>query len=147
MKERYNLNELAMITSLTTRTLRNYLRQGTLHGEKIDGAWSFTVDEVSAFLDEPAVCQAMRSRHSALVYDFMADAFKQTNRICAIMDYAVDDAESEAIMRFFCECMNDAADVELRCGRERGLTRVILSGGEDQVTGILRRYYSASASD
>ena len=38
MKERYNLNELAMITSLTTRTLRNHLRQGTLTGEKVDGA-------------------------------------------------------------------------------------------------------------
>ena len=31
----YNLNQVAMITGLTTRTLRNHLKQGLLKGEKI----------------------------------------------------------------------------------------------------------------
>ena len=42
----YNLNEVAMITGLTTRTLRNYLKLCLLKGEKIDGNWSFTEEEL-----------------------------------------------------------------------------------------------------
>ena len=35
--EKYNLNDLAMMTGFTTRTLRNYLNQGLLEGEKENG--------------------------------------------------------------------------------------------------------------
>ena len=34
MEETYSLNDLAMMTGFTTRTLRNYLTQGLLNGEK-----------------------------------------------------------------------------------------------------------------
>jgi len=46
----YNLNQVAMITGLTTRTLRNHLSLGTLKGEKIDGNWSFTEEELEAYI-------------------------------------------------------------------------------------------------
>ena len=36
MERKYTLNDLALMTGLTTRTLRNYLVQGFLHGEKRD---------------------------------------------------------------------------------------------------------------
>lgn len=141
MKEYYDLNELAMITSLTTRTLRNHLRQGTLNGEKIDGAWRFTPEDVDAFMSDPAVRRSIRANHNAVVYDFLADAHKPANRACAVFDYAVGLKESAEIMRFYCECANAAADIELRCDRVGGLTRIILSGAEDQIADIVNKYY------
>lgn len=146
MKETYNLNELALMTGLTTRTLRNYLRQGALNGEKIDGAWTFTVEEIEAFMADPAVRRAFESRQNAVVYDFLADDFKRANRICTIIDYAADDAEAEAISQFYCDCARRASDVELRIGRRRDIARVILSGSEDTVMDILRQYYCAPAN-
>ena len=147
MKESYTLNELAMITGLTTRTLRNHLRLGTLKGEKPDGAWMFTPEDIEAFFAVPAARESMEARRNAVVFDFLADRFKRANRACVILDFAVDDGESEAISRFFCESVSDGiADIELRVSRDRGLTRVILSGGEEQVSDILGRYYSRPRS-
>lgn len=47
MEKNYTLNELAMITGLTTRTLRNYLKMNILNGEKIDGIWTFTEEDLN----------------------------------------------------------------------------------------------------
>ena len=142
MKESYNLNELAMITSLTTRTLRNYLRLGALNGEKQGGAWTFTPEDVDAFLSNPAVRKSIETRRSALVFDFLADDYKRANRACVILDCPVDAEESVQLSRFFCESACEASDIELRIGRNRGITRVILSGGEDQVMDMLNKYYN-----
>ena len=142
MQERYNLNELAMITSLTTRTLRNHLRQGTLSGEKVDGAWMFTAEDVDAFMAQPAVRKSIRANHSGVVFDFLADTLKPQNRSCVILDFAVSIAEGEKIVRFFCEQASRSSDIELRCLQMRNGPRVILSGGEQQVADILSRYYA-----
>lgn len=47
----YNLKELSMISGLTDRTLRNYLKMGILVGEKEYGTWNFTDEQVLAFLE------------------------------------------------------------------------------------------------
>ena len=143
MKERYSLNELAMITSLTTRTLRNHQRQSTLTGEKSDGAWTFTPEDVDAFMARPAVRKSIRANHSGVVFDFLADTLKPQNRSCVILDFAVSIAEGAQIAQFFCEQVSRSSDLELRCQQTRNGLRVILSGGEQQVADILKRYYSA----
>ncbi|MDO4865059.1 MAG: helix-turn-helix domain-containing protein [Clostridia bacterium] len=99
MKEFYTLNDLAMITSLTTRTLRNHLRQGTLSGEKIDGIWTFTDEDIQDFLALPAIRQSVEARRNAPVFDFLADNFKRANRACVILDYVTDDREAKELSR------------------------------------------------
>ena len=37
----YSVEEIAKMTSVTTRTIRNYLRNGILTGTKIGGQWRF----------------------------------------------------------------------------------------------------------
>lgn len=143
MKETYNLNDLAIMTGLTTRTLRNHLRQGTLTGEKRDGAWTFTTEDIEAFMENPQIRKLLESHRNAAVFDFLADGFKTANRACVILDYAVDDAEGEAISRFYCDCANrEVSDIQFSYARDRGLSRVILTCGEDQVLGILSQYYN-----
>ena len=39
-----------MITGYTTRSLRSFIKDGSLNGEKVDGVWMFTEDEVSALM-------------------------------------------------------------------------------------------------
>ena len=46
--ETYNLNDLAMMTGFTTRTLRNYLNQGLLEGEKEPGPALFWISPRTA---------------------------------------------------------------------------------------------------
>ncbi len=138
----YTINDLAMMTGLTTRTLRNYIRLGTLNGEKLDGSWRFTEEELERFFADPAVRQTLQAKRHAAVFDFLADTSKKTNRACVILDFAVSDEEGKEISAFFCKKMNsDGADITFSYGRDRGLSRVILSGSEDSVTGMVKAYY------
>ncbi|MBR6185908.1 MAG: MerR family transcriptional regulator [Clostridia bacterium] len=138
----YNLNQVAMISGLTTRTLRSYLKMGILQGEKIDGNWCFTEEDLSAFLDRPAVRQASSAKRNALIYDFLGDTYKKANRICTILDFPVSAEEAKDISSFFCEEITKRGqDIEFRFFSAGQLWRVILSGAEDAVTDILSAYY------
>lgn len=138
----YNLNQLALITGLTTRTLRNHLKQGVLKGEKTDGNWSFTEEELEEYIGDPAVKKAISAKHHAVVYDFLADPYKKTNRICAILDFPVSTEEAMNISAFFCKKINECgSDVEFRFINEKNLARFILSGSEDQVAAFMKAYY------
>ena len=142
MKEQYNINELSMMTGLTTRTLRNYLQKGVLSGDKVDGAWTFSAEDIESFFAEPAVRKAMQAHRNALVYDFLADPFKKTNRVCTIMDFPVSTDEALDIARFFStEIMDHGRDIEFRYINERHYARFILSGSEEQVAGLMKAYY------
>ena len=139
----YNLNEVAMITGLTTRTLRNYLKLNLLNGEKIDGNWSFTEEELEAYIADPSVKQAILAKQHAVVYDFLADPFKKTNRICTIMDFPVSVEEALGIAQFFGKEINDhGSDIEFRYINEKYFARFILSGSEDQVHDLMQAYYA-----
>lgn len=141
--EEYNLNQLSLITGLTTRTLRNYLDQGMLEGEKIDGHWSFTAEEIEAFMAAPAVRRALETKQNALVYDFMADEYKMNNQFCMMMDFAVDHKEAAEIAAFFCSTITEIGeDVRFNWKERRGCARMILSGAEECVMDIVRRYYA-----
>ena len=138
----YNLNEVAMITGLTTRTLRNYLKMDQLKGEKIDGNWSFTDEELEAFMSNPVVKQAIKTKRNAVVYDFLSDPFKRGNRICTIMDLQVSDEEASETANFFSDLVNkNGSDITFSYNQEKGFSRFILSGSEDQVVDFMKAYY------
>ena len=63
----YNINQVATITGLTTRTLRNYLNLGILQGEKEDGVWMFSPEELKSFLEDPRVKQSVTANKNAVV--------------------------------------------------------------------------------
>lgn len=138
----YNLNMLAMITGLTTRTLRNHLKQGLLNGEKTDGNWSFTEEDVDKYIADPSVKQAILAKQHAIVYDFLADPFKKTNRICTIMDFPVSIEEALDIARHFGKEITDhGSDIEFRYINEKNYARFILAGSEETVYDLMKSYY------
>ena len=140
----YSLGDLAMMTGFTTRTLRNYLLQGLLKGEKIDGVWRFTLAQIEAFFAEPYVKEGLRIKHSSAVFDFRADKCKKTKRLCVILDLPLSMKESNRLSAFFCEQMETAADTTFTFDWDNKLGRVILSGAEDQVMKILDAYHAFS---
>ena len=138
----YNLNEVAMITGLTTRTLRNYLKLDLLTGEKIDGNWSFTDEELDAFMSNPVVKQAIKTKRNAVVYDFLSDPFKKGNRICTIMDLPVSDAEALETAHFFCDLINkNGSDIRITTHPDTCFSRCILTGSEARGVAGMKAYY------
>jgi len=142
----YTIDDLAIMTGLTTRTLRNYIKNGVLRGEKAGGKWRFTLEDYAAFLDDPAVRQTLRARANAVVSDFLADTAKKSDAACVILDFAATDEEGERIADFFCDGANRFAGVKFSYSRRRGVSRVILTGDRARVT-ELAAAYDAHAGD
>lgn len=136
----YSLNDLALMTGLTTRTLRNYIKRGVLSGEKIGGDWRFTEDGFAAFLQNADVKRSLRARRSGDVLDFLADTGKRENCACVILDCAVSDGDGAEIASFFCAHV-DGTGVRFTYERDRGVSRVILTGPEQPLAALMREYY------
>ncbi len=142
--ETYTINELAMMVGYTTRALRNYIKLDILKGEKVDGIWRFTPEDISAFVSHPTVKPSIQAKNKAIVLDFLANDGKKENEICTVLDLYVDEAEADEISEFFCNKINSYNCAKIRFSYERNgrHTRVILSGYEDVVMEMLNAYYA-----
>ena len=147
MDRNYNLNEIALMTGFSTRTLRNYLNQGLLKGEKVDGAWQFTAEEIDRFFAEPFVKEGLRIKRNAIVFDFLADRSKQAKSACVILDIPVSMKESKTLSEFFCKQMETALGTVFTFDWNNGSARVILSGAEESVANIMEAYHRMHSDD
>ena len=67
MNETFNIDQLAMMTGFTTRSLRNFIKDGFLQGDKSSGAWRFTEDQIKAFVDHPSISPTITSKKTSSV--------------------------------------------------------------------------------
>ena len=146
MDKYYTLNDLALMTGLTTRTLRNYMKKGILKGERVEGIWKFTKEEIAEFFDNPYVISGVQAKNRAVVFDFLTQNKKQYNEICTIIDLCVGQRKIEEISEFFCEKVGKRNDerIKVTCEKNDAYVRVILRGPENSVMEILNEYYHLS---
>ena len=146
MDKYYTLNDLALMTGLTTRTLRNYMKKGILKGERVEGIWKFTKEEIAEFFDNPYVISGVQAKNRAVVFDFLAQNKKQYNEICTIIDLCVGQRKIDEISEFFCEKVGKRNDerIKVTCEKNDAYVRVILRGPENSVMEILNEYYHLS---
>lgn len=142
MKDSFSIDDMALMTGLSTRTIRSYIADGFLEGDKSSGAWQFTSEQADAFLQNKAVRPTLRSKKNAIVYDFLGAPHKERDMMCVVLDLPSDETGRAAAL--FCKYMCEIeAKAELRFASDRlGKTaRVILSGSDSDVMELLARYY------
>lgn len=132
----YSIADLAEMTGMTDRTLRNYLNAGFLHGEKIDGRWQFTPEQFAEFLQNENLRPALEAKRNSWVFDFLADP--QTPGACVMLDLA--GGPSQEISNFFCEAANNHEGMHMSYHAGSGRARVILTGTERDVLDVLAAY-------
>lgn len=138
----YNIAALTMITGLTDRTIRNYISSGLLQGEKINGLWHFTPEEVESFIADPAVYPSIRAKNHAMVYDFLADNHKLEHLSCLILDLPGADRKEAA--EFFCYAINNGeySNIQFSLDAVRSDPRIILRGATADVIALAQSYYN-----
>lgn len=144
MKETYTIGDVVAITGLSDRTIRNYISQKVLDGEKLDGVWRFTVEQLCTFMNDPNVQPGIRAKKNAIVYDFMAERYRKEQELCLMADLPGED--SQAVSLFFCEQINSGGYQSIRFSFDSlgGHTpRVILKGQPDEVLALMQRFYAA----
>ncbi|MFC1947332.1 helix-turn-helix domain-containing protein [Chloroflexota bacterium] len=93
----FTVEDIAKMTSLTSRTIRNYLKNDTLQGSKIGGQWRFTMENIRQLFDNSTFSNDLSRKNRLRVLNFVNNKIPGNRgdiRICTIIDY-------------FCESQND----------------------------------------
>lgn len=136
----YVINHLVQLTGLTDRTIRNYLSTGILQGEKINGLWHFTPEQVEAFVKHPAVRPSILAKNNSMVYDFLLEDKKKKQEICLILD--IPQADKKAVAEFFCYHISNGGyrDIRFAFDGVMDISRVILKGDATEVLCLVNEY-------
>ena len=138
----YVINHLVMFTGLSDRTIRNYIASGILQGEKINGLWHFTSEQVEEFVRHPAVRPSILAKNNGLVYDFLLDTKKTRQEMCVILDTPC--ADKKTVAEYFCYSINSGGyhNIQFSFDGVMETSRVILKGDAAEVLRLVNEYNS-----
>ena len=138
----YVINHLVMFTGLSDRTIRNYIASGILQGEKINGLWHFTPEQVEEFVRHPAVRPSILAKNNGLVYDFLLDTKKTGQEMCVILDTPC--ADKKTVAEYFCYSINSGGyhNIQFSFDGVMETSRVILKGDAAEVLRLVNEYNS-----
>ena len=141
----YLISHLVLLTGLTDRTIRNYIAMGVLRGEKINGMWHFTPEEVESFVQHPAVRPSILAKNNGMVHGFLVDTNKMKEEACLILD--IPQRDKKEIAEFFCYQISNGGyhDIQLSYDGAGKLSRVILIGNAAEVICLANAYSKAQS--
>ena len=124
----FTLNDVAMLTSLTTRTLRNHLKDGTLRGSKVGGQWRFRMADIENFTLNSPKKQPEIKGNEASVIEYMEERSKTGRQVCSIIDLEVDEQRALAKEFILKDLVNrfDAKNMSYTYEYKTGFARFII---------------------
>lgn len=138
----YTIQQLSILTGLTTRTLRNYLKAEVLQGSKDTGSWRFTQRQVLEFIRHPSVWPSIQAKHHAIVYDFLAGQDTSAHEMCVLLDRRMEEGEAKDMADFFCDAASRRSHIRFAYSYESGKAGYILKGSEGDVRQIMEEFYA-----
>ncbi len=144
MERYYSIKDVATMTGLTTRTLRNYLNLNILCGEKNEGTWQFSEEDIEEFMSNASVQSSIKAKNKSIVYDFLINDFKKTNEICLVLDIPEQAEKEKEIVDYFCEqvsALENGSNIQFVLERQGKIPRIILRGNEKTVMMLMNQYY------
>ena len=140
----YCIGHIVQFTGLTDRTIRNYIANGFLQGEKINGLWHFTPEQVDAFLRHPSVRPSITAKYNGLVYDFLLNPAEEEHRCCVVLD--LPGVNKKEMTDFFCYAIGreDLHNFQFSFDGLDKTPRVILRGNTKEVLRLVNGYYAST---
>lgn len=90
----YSIAEVAKITKLTDRTIRNYLAKGLLKGSKIGGQWRFTVDNIHMLFKNDDFEDDMKNKTKKKIENYFMEQYSDFNNMCTIINLFIKDSNT-----------------------------------------------------
>ena len=85
----YTVEDIAKMTSLTSRTIRNYLKDGSLQGQKIGGQWRFTMENIKQLFSNSIFLGDISRKNRQQVLNFISGTNTDIHgeiQVCTIVD-------------------------------------------------------------
>lgn len=145
----YTVEDIANMTGLTSRTIRNYLKDGSLEGKKIGGQWRFTMKNIEKLFNNGTVTKDINDNHKQQVLDFIDGVntdMRGEIQVCTIVDcYCDDKHKAKELSDKLMTIINENGE-ETKGGarytydyiEEEGKARVTLFGGPAFVINTLK---------
>ena len=116
MEKLFTVDNIAEMTGLTSRTIRNYIADGRLKGRKIGSQWRFTEADIEALFSASGVKAAEpQEAGRSEAADFLRIRKRDSIAVCAVVDYPTDDEEaSKAVLQMLEAAAEDYDDDELQ---------------------------------
>ena len=93
----YTVEDIAKMTSLTSRTIRNYLKDGSLQGQKIGGQWRFTMENIKRLFKNSSFLSDFSSKNKQQILDFIDGVNTDIHgeiQVCTIIDYFCENSKA-----------------------------------------------------
>lgn len=137
----YTIGHIVQFTGLTDRTIRSYISNGILRGEKNNGLWHFTSEQVEDFVRHPAVRPSILAKKNGLVYDFLLETKRAEPECCLILDLPGENEKE--VSEFFCyEISNgDHHNIRFSFDGVEKTPRIILKGDTAEVLRLVNSFY------
>ena len=99
----YTISDIAKLTRLTDRTIRNYLANGSLNGKKVGGQWRFTKDDIKSLFSDNKFEDDMKNKTEKSIHSYYNNQleFLDNNKCCQIIDVIIENKEER--MKMFAE--------------------------------------------
>lgn len=146
LKEKfYTVAEVASITGLTQRTIRNYIKDNTLHGQKVGVQWRFTEEDIKRLFKETDKSLQLFTVENNAAAEFILDTEKIDIATCMILD--IPDLDLKQIRKMNQYMKQLKADrnvskkikIEYAAIKEEGFYRIICSGSVEEVSKIMEQ--------
>ena len=136
-KDFYSINELSTISGFTTRSLRNFIQMEFLKGEKFNGEWRFSLEQIEDFFSNTNIKEGIKSKNNSVVYNYLLNK-PENDKICSIVDLTLTPNETKTLSEKICQMINDSnANVEFKFSAHNGNVRIIIAGEKNFVKQIL----------
>ncbi len=132
----YTVADVARVTGMTSRTIRNYLKDGTLTGQKIGVQWRFTEDEVKKLFSRQ---QPGNSSPAQIVRGYLGTSQRESAAFCALLDLpGVTQVQGMTIYtQLEHRCGTGITSISYEYHDESRLFRIAVSGELWAVTDLL----------
>ncbi len=147
-KDILNINETARMLSLHPRTIRRYLREGTLKGTKVGGEWRIHRSDLQAMLGNSEVARELKDTWDKGVQEFLSGNGSEPEggyRICTIIDCSFASPElaqdvSATLLKIVnhYKCGKQESKFQYSYDSETGKARFILWGSPDYIAQMMQ---------
>lgn len=142
MDKYYTVDDVAQMTGLTSRTIRNYLKDGTLKGKKVGVQWRFTEEDISKLFKEQKIQQEISDAKNQLVYEFLENQNKESEAVCMVWDLPTNDkSRLNEICTKIMNNINEYKDGDIRFSyqyfEDTKLARFIFCGKAEKVLELI----------
>jgi len=143
MEKLYTVENIAQMTGLTSRTIRNYIADGRLRGRKIGSQWRFTEADVEALFSQREIsADTAEASADDPVSSFLVPQTRSGITTCSIIDYPSPSADAAGVLQ---QMLSDHISTtgayvsfSYQYLAEVSVARFIFTGPADQVSKLVK---------